>query len=333
MAVVRTRISSSLILALRSASGTENLVLDLRRGRPCLSLSVQEHSSLYASVCLAASAADGRWHDIASYRYVNTLELIMDHGDGDMRAKAYSTPGSSLLSEMYASRSTFKHHRKRASSTINNHVSCQNNCSGTSSSNSNTTTNSKTSGLYIIANKNRRFSSNRSNTNKTASDGSTNGSRSLTVNDEQDNFVTIYMNDRNKLLSNDERSQSPGIVSSSFKNVDGSRSRFLKKRSSARVMTVQPPAGTNFSSYSRTALDPDTQYPMIYSNFKEGCVGDLRVSGRPISFSPSSSSTEDFLLVASHGISDGCAPPSACLNVSCSAPYTCVDQWKHYFCR
>ncbi|KAF2351783.1 Laminin G domain [Trinorchestia longiramus] len=119
---VRTRVSSSLILALRSASGTENLVLDLRRGRPCLSLSVQEHSSLYASVCLAASAADGRWHDIASYRYVNTLELIMDHGDGDMRAKAYSTPGSSLLSEMYASRSTFKHHRKRASSTINNHA-------------------------------------------------------------------------------------------------------------------------------------------------------------------------------------------------------------------
>ena len=62
------------MLALRSVSGAEHLVLNLRGGRPCLTLHRQH--ARQAVVCLHTSLHDGLWHSL----HANRLARLAGHG-------------------------------------------------------------------------------------------------------------------------------------------------------------------------------------------------------------------------------------------------------------
>ncbi|CAL8374879.1 unnamed protein product [Arctogadus glacialis] len=62
-----------------------------------------------------------------------------------------------------------------------------------------------------------------------------------------------------------------------------------------------------------------------------GCLRHLRLNGRTMPLDGQQPS-EGVQLVSSQGVSPGC-PSDACRKHHCSAPFVCVDLWRHHDCR
>uniref|UniRef100_A0A0P4W7D6 EGF-like domain-containing protein n=1 Tax=Scylla olivacea TaxID=85551 RepID=A0A0P4W7D6_SCYOL len=70
----------------------------------------------------------------------------------------------------------------------------------------------------------------------------------------------------------------------------------------------------------------------VHNDFREGCIDDLRISGHSAPLPPAVNSTPWGQASAFKGVQRGCVAPSACANVSCRPPLSCVDTWRSYHC-
>nr|XP_053637261.1 putative neural-cadherin 2 [Cherax quadricarinatus] len=70
----------------------------------------------------------------------------------------------------------------------------------------------------------------------------------------------------------------------------------------------------------------------IHGDFFDGCIDDLRISGRRVPLPPAVNSTAWGQASVFKGVERGCVGPSACANISCRAPLSCVDTWRSYHC-
>nr|XP_045618159.1 putative neural-cadherin 2 [Procambarus clarkii] len=70
----------------------------------------------------------------------------------------------------------------------------------------------------------------------------------------------------------------------------------------------------------------------IHGDFFDGCMDDLRISGRRIPLPPTVNSTAWGQASVFQGVEQGCGAPPACANVSCRPPLSCVDTWRSYHC-
>ncbi|XP_050740052.1 putative neural-cadherin 2 [Eriocheir sinensis] len=70
----------------------------------------------------------------------------------------------------------------------------------------------------------------------------------------------------------------------------------------------------------------------IHGDYHDGCVDDVRVSGRVLPLPPAHNNTQWGQTSMFQGVRDGCGAPPACTNVTCSLPLTCVDTWRAYHC-
>ncbi|XP_071516704.1 putative neural-cadherin 2 [Panulirus ornatus] len=70
----------------------------------------------------------------------------------------------------------------------------------------------------------------------------------------------------------------------------------------------------------------------LHSDYYDGCIDDLRISGRSVPLPPTVNSTVWGQASVFQGVESGCGAPPACANVSCRTPLTCLDTWKSYRC-
>ncbi|XP_069195841.1 putative neural-cadherin 2 [Procambarus clarkii] len=70
----------------------------------------------------------------------------------------------------------------------------------------------------------------------------------------------------------------------------------------------------------------------IHRDYYNGCMDDLRISGRRIPLPPTVNSTAWGQASVFQGVEQGCSGPPACANVSCRPPLSCVDTWRSYHC-
>ncbi|XP_069195696.1 putative neural-cadherin 2 [Procambarus clarkii] len=70
----------------------------------------------------------------------------------------------------------------------------------------------------------------------------------------------------------------------------------------------------------------------IHRDYHNGCMDDLRISGRRIPLPPAINSTAWGQVSVFQGVEQGCGGPPACANVSCRPPLSCVDTWRSYHC-
>ncbi|KAG0710348.1 Neural-cadherin [Chionoecetes opilio] len=64
----------------------------------------------------------------------------------------------------------------------------------------------------------------------------------------------------------------------------------------------------------------------------QGCLDDVRVSGRVVPLPPAANSTPWGQATMFQGVKEGCSAPPACANVTCRPPLICVDTWRSYHC-
>ncbi|XP_071515440.1 putative neural-cadherin 2 isoform X1 [Panulirus ornatus] len=70
----------------------------------------------------------------------------------------------------------------------------------------------------------------------------------------------------------------------------------------------------------------------IHGDYHDGCIDDLRISGRSVPLPPEVNSTAWGEVSVFKGVEPGCAAPPACTNVTCRAPFSCIDTWRSYNC-
>ncbi|XP_042227979.1 putative neural-cadherin 2 isoform X2 [Homarus americanus] len=70
----------------------------------------------------------------------------------------------------------------------------------------------------------------------------------------------------------------------------------------------------------------------IHGDYHDGCIDDVRISGKSVPLPPAVNSTAWGQASMFKSVERGCGAPSACTNVSCRAPLTCVDTWRSYHC-
>ncbi|XP_069941535.1 putative neural-cadherin 2 isoform X3 [Cherax quadricarinatus] len=70
----------------------------------------------------------------------------------------------------------------------------------------------------------------------------------------------------------------------------------------------------------------------IHGDYRDGCIDDVRISGRSVPLPPAVNNTSWGQASMFKGVEKGCNAPSACTNVTCRAPLTCVDTWRSYHC-
>ncbi|KAG0722029.1 putative neural-cadherin 2 [Chionoecetes opilio] len=70
----------------------------------------------------------------------------------------------------------------------------------------------------------------------------------------------------------------------------------------------------------------------VHNDFREGCIDDLRISGRSAPLPPAVNNTPWGQASVFKGVERGCVAPSACTNVSCRTPLSCVDTWRSHHC-
>ncbi|KAG7158557.1 Neural-cadherin-like 22, partial [Homarus americanus] len=70
----------------------------------------------------------------------------------------------------------------------------------------------------------------------------------------------------------------------------------------------------------------------VHGDFYDGCMDDVRISGRGVPLPPEVNKTAWGRVGVARGVEGGCRAPPACANVTCRAPLTCVDTWRSYHC-
>ncbi|KAK8399372.1 hypothetical protein O3P69_003470 [Scylla paramamosain] len=70
----------------------------------------------------------------------------------------------------------------------------------------------------------------------------------------------------------------------------------------------------------------------IHNDYFDGCIDDLRISGLSAPLPPAVNSTSWGQASVFKGVEQGCIAPSACTNVSCRPPLSCIDTWRSYQC-
>ncbi|XP_042883447.1 putative neural-cadherin 2 isoform X2 [Penaeus japonicus] len=70
----------------------------------------------------------------------------------------------------------------------------------------------------------------------------------------------------------------------------------------------------------------------IHGDYHDGCIDDVRISGKSVPLPPAVNGTAWGQASMFKGVDRECRAPSACTNVSCRAPLTCVDTWRSYHC-
>lgn len=71
---------------------------------------------------------------------------------------------------------------------------------------------------------------------------------------------------------------------------------------------------------------------IILATSRVGCIDDLRISERSVPLPPAVNSSAWGQVGGFQGVEAGCDAPSACANVTCSPPLSCVDTWRAYHC-
>ncbi|XP_045111838.1 putative neural-cadherin 2 isoform X1 [Portunus trituberculatus] len=70
----------------------------------------------------------------------------------------------------------------------------------------------------------------------------------------------------------------------------------------------------------------------VHSDFRDGCLDDLRVSGISLPLPPRVNITPLAEVTMFTNVRPSCLAPAACANVTCSEPLTCVDVWRRHEC-
>ncbi|XP_042237522.1 putative neural-cadherin 2 isoform X2 [Homarus americanus] len=70
----------------------------------------------------------------------------------------------------------------------------------------------------------------------------------------------------------------------------------------------------------------------VHHDFLDGCLDDLRVSGVQLPLPPLVNSSSWAQATMFTNVAAGCTAPSACTNVTCEEPFTCLDVWWRYEC-
>ncbi|XP_045129226.1 putative neural-cadherin 2 isoform X2 [Portunus trituberculatus] len=70
----------------------------------------------------------------------------------------------------------------------------------------------------------------------------------------------------------------------------------------------------------------------IHEDYYEGCIDDLRVSGRSVPLPPAVNTSAWGQVGGFQGVEAGCDAPPSCANVTCSPPLACVDTWRAHYC-
>nr|XP_053656801.1 putative neural-cadherin 2 [Cherax quadricarinatus] len=63
-----------------------------------------------------------------------------------------------------------------------------------------------------------------------------------------------------------------------------------------------------------------------------GCLDDLRVSGIQLPLPPLLNTSSSAQATMFTNVAAGCTAPSACTNVTCEEPFTCLDVWWRHEC-
>ncbi|XP_045113360.1 putative neural-cadherin 2 isoform X2 [Portunus trituberculatus] len=70
----------------------------------------------------------------------------------------------------------------------------------------------------------------------------------------------------------------------------------------------------------------------IHGDYHEGCVDDIRISGRRMPLPPAVNNTPWGQASLYQRVEQDCDSPPACANVTCRPPLTCVDTWRSHYC-
>ncbi|RXG52018.1 Neural-cadherin [Armadillidium vulgare] len=70
----------------------------------------------------------------------------------------------------------------------------------------------------------------------------------------------------------------------------------------------------------------------VHKDFSKGCIDDVRLQGRNLPLPPGVNGTKWGQVTTFRNVKKKCIPEGVCLNVSCSFPLSCVDNWQLYHC-
>ncbi|KAK8405263.1 hypothetical protein O3P69_001675 [Scylla paramamosain] len=71
---------------------------------------------------------------------------------------------------------------------------------------------------------------------------------------------------------------------------------------------------------------------IVHHDFHDGCLDDLRVSGLQLPLPPLLNTSSLAQATMFTNVSAGCSAPSACANITCEEPFSCIDIWWRYEC-
>ncbi|XP_069196001.1 putative neural-cadherin 2 isoform X2 [Procambarus clarkii] len=70
----------------------------------------------------------------------------------------------------------------------------------------------------------------------------------------------------------------------------------------------------------------------VHYDFHDGCLDDLRVSGIQLPLPPLLNTSSWAQATMFTNVAPGCTAPSACTNITCEEPFTCLDVWWRHEC-
>ncbi|XP_076057185.1 putative neural-cadherin 2 [Oratosquilla oratoria] len=70
----------------------------------------------------------------------------------------------------------------------------------------------------------------------------------------------------------------------------------------------------------------------VHHDFQFGCIDDVRLAGHSLPLPPVTNRTDWAQATMFRNVQRTCVSTSACVNVSCPSPFSCVDTWRSYEC-
>jgi len=70
----------------------------------------------------------------------------------------------------------------------------------------------------------------------------------------------------------------------------------------------------------------------VYSDYKNGCLDDIRLEGRQLPLPPAMNGTQWGQATMNRNLKMDCASDDPCANVICPTPFSCIDMWMKYDC-